>query len=205
MLVLCSNGLTGEKLFNEVKRRMKSGKTAAVVVTADNEYKEQNYHVPRTIDELNRLGLTAECFDLDKQPPELLLNYDAVTLIGGNPYYLLDAIRRTNAEPVLRKLAQNKTLIGWSAGALVCAASLALIDVYSPEMNFLELDDLTALGLWDGYILPHYSKFIDRYERFEERCQEFEAAHGCEVMRINDREGIIIDYGEVIICREKTT
>ena len=203
MLVLCSNGLTGQKLFDEVKSRMHS-KTlcAAVVVTADNEYKERNYHVPHTVDELSRLGLSSECFDLDGQSPELLLNYDAVTFIGGNPYYLLDSLRRTNAKPVLEKLAREKTLIGWSASALVMGPSLGLIDIYSPEMNFLGLRNLTAMRLTDIYILPHYSKFINRYKRFEERCREFEAANGCEVLRLNDGEGIVVDGENVIVCKE---
>ena len=192
MLLLCSNGLTSEYLLDEVKKYAKDAKTAAVVVTADNEYKENNYHVGRVIGELQSIGIKSECFDIDFQEPLLLLNYDVVEFIGGNPYYLLDVLRKTNSKPILEELVKNKILISWSAGALVMGKSLELINIYSPEMNFMNLKDLPGTGLTDVYILPHYSKFLSKYERFEERCREFEIMHNCNVVRLNDGEGIMI-------------
>ncbi len=41
MLVLCSNGLSSENLIKSMRKRIKKCSTAAVVVTADNEYKEK--------------------------------------------------------------------------------------------------------------------------------------------------------------------
>ena len=82
MLILCSNGLTSEKLLASVSERAIDCKTAALVVTADNEYKEKNYHVQRCVEELKSLNLTVDIFDIDKQPAELLLNYDIVEFIG---------------------------------------------------------------------------------------------------------------------------
>lgn len=60
-------------------------------------------------------------------------------------------------------------------------------------MNFLKLDDLSALKLTDVQILPHYSKFLKRYDNFEEKCLEYEKENQCSVFRINDGEGVIID------------
>lgn len=70
MLVLCSNGLSSEKLQTYIRSKMIGCKNAALVVTADNEYKENNYHVPRCISELESLNLTVDIFDLDKQPAD---------------------------------------------------------------------------------------------------------------------------------------
>ena len=50
-------------------------------------------------------------------------------------------------------------------------------------------------------VLPHYSKFKNRFDRFEERCFSYEEAHGIEVIRINDGEGVLIDDRGVSICR----
>ena len=75
----------------QVQQHLANSKKAALVVTADNEYKEQNYHVPRCIKELEALGLTVDIFDLDKDAPELLLNYDVVEFIGGNPFFCCTA------------------------------------------------------------------------------------------------------------------
>ena len=193
MLVLCSNGLSSNALISRVREKLCDCKTAALVVTADNEYKENNYHVQRCIAELESLNLKVDLFDLDKQAAEELLSYDVVEFIGGNPYYLLQAIRNSHAEPVLRDIANNKILIGWSAAVFVFSPTLELVNRYTPEMNFMNLTDLTALGLTDIEVLPHYNKFLKRFEQFEEQCLAYEEEHRVKVIRLNDGEGIIIN------------
>ncbi len=200
MIILTSNGLSSIKLLNELRKYIKSGK-AALVVTADNEYKEKNYHVERLKKELESLDLEVEIFDFDKQTPSELLDYDVVELIGGNPYYLLDSIRKNGFSVALKYFAENKCLIGCSAGALVLTPTLNLIDIYSSEMNIVNLKDLTACNLTDIQILPHYSKFIKRYDRFEERCLRYEKENNCKVIRLNDGEAVIKDGENTVIIK----
>ena len=201
MLVLCSNGLSSNKILAYMKEKVVSCKTAALVVTADNEYKENNYHVARCIKELETLDLKVDVFDLDKQPASILLQYDVVEFIGGNPYYLLHSIRENNAQEILRDIAQNKVLIGWSAAAFVFSPTLELVNCYSPEMNFIGLTDLSALSLTEIQVLPHYNRFLSKFENFEEKCCEYEKEHDVRVIRINDGEGVFIDE-EVYVCKE---
>ncbi len=196
MIILTSNGLSSKKLLDAMGEHIKSGK-AALVVTADNEYKEKNYHVERLTKELQMLGLSVECFDFDKQSPDELQAYDVIELIGGNPYYLLRSIRENRFHEVLAFFAENKCIIGCSAGALVLTPSLDLIDLYSPEMNIVGLDNLTACHFTDIQILPHYKKFLKRYDRFEEKCVEYENTRQCSVIRLNDGEGVIIEHKNV--------
>lgn len=200
MLVLCSNGLSSDLLLTHLNNKMTGCKTAALVVTADNEYKENNYHVPRCVAELQSLNLNVDIFDLDKQPANLLLNYDVVEFIGGNPYYLLHTIRQSNSTEILRTIATTKILIGWSAAAFVFGPSLDLVNCYSSEMNFLRMTDLRGLSLTNIQILPHYSKFITRFELFEEKCCAYEKKHNIEIIRINDGDGVFIDDG-IYICK----
>ena len=201
MLVLCSNGLSSNKILAYMKEKVVSCKTAALVVTADNEYKENNYHVARCIKELETLDLKVDVFDLDKQPASILLQYDVVEFIGGNPYYLLHSIRENNAQEILRDIAQNKVLIGWSAAAFVFSPTLELVNCYSPEMNFIGLTDLNALSLTEVQVLPHYNRFLSKFENFEEKCCEYEKEYDVRVIRINDGEGVFIDE-EVYVCKE---
>ena len=217
MLALLSNGITSEKLHNELSKQIK-GTKAAIVVTADNEYKSENYHIPRCFKELNALGLTAQLFDFDTQNATELLKNDVVYIIGGNPYYLLnlyyqnqqfhfeinyqDSIRKTNAEAILKQIAEEKVLIGWSAGALVLTPSIAIIDKYSPEMNIVGISDLSGLCLTDTYILPHYSKFLNRYENFEEKCKQYELENLLQVIRLNDGEGVLIVDDKQIFIKD---
>lgn len=201
MLILCSNGLSSEKLLSTIKSKMCDSKTAALVVTADPEYKEKNYHVDRCICELNSLGLIVDIFDLDTQPTDLLLNYDVVEFIGGNPYYLLNSIRENNAVDALKYISDSKILIGWSAAVFVFSPTLKLVDRYSPEMNFLGLNDLSGLDLTSVQILPHYGKFLNRIENFEEKCSAYEIAERVCVIRLEDGEGVIVEGEHVEIVR----
>ena len=132
VLVLCSNGLSSDTLLAHISSKTAACKTAALVVTADNDYKENNYHVPRCVSELQALNLNVTIFDLDKQSADLLLNYDVVEFIGGNPFYLLHAIQENNAIEVLRNIAASKILIGWSAATFVFGPTLELVNCYSP-------------------------------------------------------------------------
>ena len=168
MIALLSNGITSEALRKAVNEFISPLASAAVVVTADNEYKEQNYHVPRVVKELQDYGLTVDTFDLDKQDATELLNYDVVEFIGGNPYYLLNSIRKHNATDIIKQLAEKKVLLGWSAGALVLTPSIEIVNRLTPEMNIVDLDGLNGLSLVDTHILPHYNKFMNHFENLED-------------------------------------
>ena len=195
MILLCSNGLTSEKIKAELRKHVKGCKSAAVVVTADNEYKENNYHVPERVEELESLGLEVGLFDIDVADPELLSEYDVVLFIGGNPFYLLDSIRSHGAERVLRLIAREKVLIGVSAAAFVFSPSLELCNQYTPEMNFVGLVDLTGLALTEVEVLPHYSRYLEKFPGFEDTCAKYEKKAGKEVVRLNDGDGVFVCSG----------
>ena len=200
MLVLCSNGLSSEKLRAFLSPRFQNVQTAALVVTADPVYKEKNYHVVRCQNELSKFGLTTDIFDIDLQSAEQLLTYDVVEFIGGNPFYLLHAVQKHHAESILKEIAEKKILIGWSAAVFVFGPTLELVNRYSPEMNICQLENLQALSLTDIEVLPHYSKFLKRIPHFEETCREYEETHHKQVLRLNDGDGILIDGNDVISC-----
>jgi len=201
MLILCSNGLTSNAIIEALRPYTDRLKTAALVVTADHVYKENNYHVPGGIEELKSLGLAVDVFDIDTMPCEALEEYDVVEFIGGNPYYLLDSTRRHRAEPILRRVADSKVLIGWSAAAFVFGPSLSLVNKFSPEMNIMGLSDLTAIGLTDVEVLPHYDRFLSRFDHYEETCAKYEADTGVAVVRLNDGDAVLIRGTEKEIIR----
>jgi len=192
MLLLCSDGLTSPALLNCARENLPRGaRRAALVVTADYKYKENDVHTARCRRELEQLGLGVTLFDFDAAPAQELLAFDVVELMGGNPFYLLKSIREHQAYAVLAEIAGEKLLIGWSAGALVLGPGLELINRYTPGMNLWAVDDLRGLRLTDAYILPHYKKYLNRFERFEETCADFEREKNVRVLRISDGEGLL--------------
>lgn len=193
MIILTSNGLSSEKLLNETQKYVSQNMKAAIVTTASVGYKEKDWHVPRLKSELEQIGLTATCFDFEFESPQLLFQYDLVEIIGGNPFYLLNQVHLRDAKNIFSEIAKNKILIGISAGSIVLQKSIDLIAQYSPEMNNdIQLKDLTGLALTNIEILPHYQRYLSRFDRFEERAKEYEQSNNCSVIRINDGEGIFI-------------
>ena len=200
MIALLSNGITSEALKNSLSKYIAPLSRATVVVTADNEYKENNYHVPRVINELKEYGLSVNTFDLDTQDATELLKYDVVEFIGGNPYYLLNSIRLHNASSIIKQLAEEKVLLGWSAGAFVLTPSIEIVDKLTPKMNIVNLENLNGLSLTNTHIFPHYSKFEKRFDNLDAICKAYEKEHNCAIVRLNDGDGIIIENGvETII------
>lgn len=195
MIALLSNGITSEALRNALREYIAPLSSAAVVVTADNEYKERNCHVPRVVDALEEYGLSVDTFDLDTQDASELLKYDVVEFIGGNPYYLLNSIYVHNASAVIKQLAEERVLLGWSAGAMVFTPSIEIVDKLTPEINIVPLDDLEGLCLTNTHLIPHYNKFLKRFDKLEDICKAYEQDHNCSVVRLNDGDGIIIDNG----------
>lgn len=201
MIVLCSNGLSSKAIMEKMKEHISGLSTAVIVVTADNEYKEKNYHIPRCKEELTQLGLDVNIIDIDVESAEHLLNYDVIEFIGGNPFYLIDSIRKSKAEGILRTISEEKILIGWSAAAFVFGPSLSLVNKYTPEMNIVGIKDLSGLQLTNAEVLPHYSRFISRFEHFEEICAEYEKEYATSVIRLNDGDGLFIDGKKQLLIR----
>ncbi len=195
MIALLSNGITSPQLKNALYKHLHPLSNAAIVVSADNVYKEKNYHVPRITRELQDFGLTVTTFDLDIQEPAELLKYDVVEFMGGNPYYLLHSIRVHNASNVIKEIAAKKVLIGWSAGALILTPSIDLVDKLTPEMNVVDIKDMSALALFGTCIVPHYTKFLNRYENLENICKQYEKETHSKLIQLNDGDGIIIENG----------
>ena len=101
----------------------------------------------------------------------------------------------------MKEISSRKILIGWSASAFVFGPSLELVNLYSPEMNYMNLTDLTGLSLSSIEVLPHYSRFLSKFQNFEETCKAYEKEHSVTVFRLNDGDGIFVDNGIVELCR----
>lgn len=194
MLTLTSNGLTTPDLIQKATPFLK-GKRCALVTTASVGFKEKDWHVPRLAEELFSCGAASvELFDFDLQSPEAFSAYDAALLIGGNPFYLLASIRKHGFADVLNIFGKDKTLIGVSAGSLVLTPSIGIIMQYAPEMNdIVGLTDLSALHLYPHQLLPHYGKFLTKFDLFEQKAQIYEQQHGIRLIRLNDGEAIFCE------------
>lgn len=198
-MILTSNGLTSIAIHEAFATLLDEGYTkAAIVVTADPEYRERNLKAVRTKEEFDRIGFRTNFFDIEFTSPQSLIDYDIVYLNGGNPFYLLHQIRKSRADRVLRELLdRGKVLSGASAGSIVLGETLALITEFDPQLSDgIGLTDTTGIGLTTVILCPHYSKYMTRYERFEERIRHVEQRDDITITRLDDGEAIVIQDGQ---------
>ncbi len=147
-----------------------ANKKAAVIANAMDflEKSERDKSIQQEIDDLTKLGLTAEeldlrdYFDKSKDLNNKLNTYGLIWVRGGNTFILRRAMAQSGFDKLLRKKNKNPDFIyaGYSAGACVM----------SPTLYGLELVDnphripakyksnviWDGLGIIDFFIAPHY-------------------------------------------------
>lgn len=147
-----------------------ANKKAAVIANAMDflEKSERDKSVQQEIDDLTKLGLTAEeldlrdYFDKSKDLNSKLNTYGIIWVRGGNAFILRRAMAQSGFDKLLRKKNKNPDFVyaGYSAGACVI----------SPNLYGAELVDnphriparYKSNVIWDGvgiinfFIVPHY-------------------------------------------------
>lgn len=151
------------------------GRSVAFIPTAS-LVEEYRGYVDDARKAFRALGIAVEELDIDAAAPEhiarTLQQNDYIYVSGGNTFYLLQEMRRKNADRMLADcIKQGKAYIGESAGTLVLSPDIAC---YAPMDNPAaapELDGTKGLALIPFYPLVHY-----RSEPFTEVCEQILAA-----------------------------
>jgi len=200
-VILTSNGLTSQIIIDTFAKYFHNGyRKSAIVVTADPEYREKNWNAVKIKNIFDDIGFSTDFFDIEFSQPEQLLIYDVIFFIGGNPFYLLNQIRKTHTDKILYDLiAGNKVVSGSSAGSIVLGTSIALINEFDPQLNNnTGLTDFTGVGLTEINLCPHYTKYLNRYDDFENRICLVEDKYDIKITRISDGEAVIIDNNRAV-------
>ena len=198
MLILTSNGISSEKLFNKTKELIKENmKSVALIPTASNELEDKEFNILRHTEIFGRLGLSVEIFDIDVQNPKLLDKYDVIFLMGGNPFYLLEIMRKTNCKELFSSYIKNKIIIGASAGSIIFGNTLGFIYELEPELNDrVKLTDFTGLCLTDINIFPHVTTLINVFDRCLERLDNFAKCNNIKLIYLEDGQAVFVDERE---------
>lgn len=200
MLILTSNGLSSSALQHEAKKLLQQPcRSLALVPTASNFQPEKEHNIGRHTEIFKQLGLSVDVIDIAKENPAALTNYDVVFLMGGNPFYLLDIMRKTTCDVILSRFAENKTIIGASAGSLVLGPSIELIHQLHPELNAsINITDFTGLCLTDLIVYPHTARYISMIDGFLNKIKDYEHRSNYNITCINDGQAVFIKNDDVL-------
>ena len=125
---------------------------------------------------------------------------DVIYFTGGNFFFLMDQLRKTETDELLKKeLANGKLMIGESAGAIICAPTIQYIEQMDEKPEDYSQEDNEGLDLIDFYVLPHY--LTAPFKKITERIMaEFSDLNICA---INNHQAIIVnDEGSKVICKD---
>jgi dipeptidase E len=115
--------------------------------------------------QLRMHGFTCDRIDVagwqDRSLAKHLAGFDVLYIQGGNTFYLLDQLRRSGADTIIRDLVTGDHAVycGISAGSVVAGPDIAVAG-WSPEWdrNEVGLTDLAGLGLVPFVLSPHYEQ-----------------------------------------------
>lgn len=147
------------------------GKTVTFIPTAS-KLEEVTFYVDEDRLAFEKLGMIVEILEIDQKSYEIIeetLNKnDYIFISGGNTFFLLQELRKSQADKIISKLIkQGKPYIGSSAGSIVLAPDIEYIKNMDDSSIALELSDTKAMGIINFAILPHFGD-----EPFSEVTQE---------------------------------
>lgn len=163
-LILTSYGLTtgiGRKLISkELKEYDLADKKIFL-------FHEPHYSIETMLIEVCLdLGFKKENIVLSGQQKSYqdVLECDIYYCTEGNTFEVLSILRERGLDGVIREGFKNgnKIYIGCSAGAAIAGVSIE--EVKDFDRNFVGIVDFEGLSLFDGIIIPHYTKLeLKRY------------------------------------------
>ncbi|MBD8974845.1 MAG: peptidase S51 [Clostridiales bacterium] len=141
-----------------------NGKSAVLIPTAAKAEGGNSIYIKRQRRALEKLGIKACVLDISvaesNEITAKLLNSDIIYIGGGNTFYLLQELKESGADKLIKKqVLLGKAYIGESAGAVVAAPYIDYIEDMDKRDAAPNLSDCSALGLVDFYPLPHMNSF----------------------------------------------
>lgn len=175
----------------------------AFIPTAANCEPDKSY-IYSSFDELKEMGVRDIInIDLENENKKSLLqkfsDCDVIYVNGGNTYYLLDRMRKSGFDLIIKDLLnEGKIYVGLSAGSMVAGPDIESagwpVDIH--DQNIVNMTDTKALNLVPFELSPHFIE-SDR-PVLERRTKEV----NYPVIAITDKQAVLCVDGKYKIVGE---
>ena len=116
------------------------------------------------------------------------LSFDVVYVSGGNTFGTFERLKECNFTEEIMKLVKNGAVyIGGSAGAHIACPDFSHVSKY--DENNTALTDFKGLGLFDGYLICHFTE--DRRQDFENLQKQYK-----KVYALTDEDALVYEDNE---------
>ncbi len=145
------------------------------------------------------MGFAVTDYDLKGKNPqslhEDLSKYQVIFVSGGNTYYLLNEVKKSGFDIVIKRLlASGVVYIGSSAGSVIMCPTIDHARAIEHPELVPELTDYTAIGLTAKLIAPHYGN-----PKYNERYKQMESEWGDKLILLRDDQAVIVNDDETEI------
>lgn len=133
-----------------------------------------------------------------------LANYDMLFVSGGNTYYLLQELQKSQTIDVIKKLVDNgMPYIGSSAGSVIAGVDVSIIGDLDDIGKAPELRGTDGIGLVDLAIIPHWGN--EKYDKkmMEVMEKNFDLKNKFVLVRDNQYVEVKDDWYRVVDVAEK--
>ena len=147
---------------------------------------------------LEKMGLTVDELDVSTAAHEdivsKLTKNDYIYITGGNTFFLLQELRKSGADKVIKEQVNSgKLYIGESAGSIVAAPNIEYASAMDSVKKAPDLQGFAGLGLTDFYTVPHHIN-----APFKKAAEKIKAQYAALNLRpISNSEAVLVSGDEV--------
>lgn len=129
----------------------------------------------------------------------MMSDTDIVFVAGGNSYYLLDKVKSSGFDKIVKKrIEEGLIYVGSSAGSILCCPTIDGAKQFDDPNDAPNLKNYSGLDLINKIIIPHAQK--EKYfERIKETTEIMEKA-GYEVISLTDKQAVIVNGDKVKVA-----
>ena len=201
-----ANSSIAKALFEMVGKKGEDTSLVFIPTASNVEMGDKNWLIDDLVS-LQKLNLkTIEIADISAVPQDIWEpKFEAADVLffeGGNTFYLMEWMNRSDLISVLPKYLETKVYVGVSAGSMVVCKDLALRQsqtLYDEDLE--KTENIAGLNLVDFYVLPHLnSNYFTKLR--EETIRQATSGMSETVYALDDQSAVKIDEGGIEIISE---
>lgn len=172
--------------------------SVAFIPTAGDLYAEKPW---MDADRQKFINLGFQVVDIDikqfskEQLKQKLSAMDIIFVAGGTTTYLLEKVRQSGFDEIIKELVNKGIIyIGSSAGSVLAGPSIEVDRIYDHRNLGKELDSYEGLGLVDFIVLPHADN-----KKYESVIQQIVKKFGkkYKLQKLDDNQAVLVKDGQV--------
>lgn len=176
-----------------IKKYLKENSKIGFVPTAS-ELENDRLYMENDREDLLKMNFIIIDINISKETKEEIIRkfneIDAIFMVGGNSFYLLQQLKTKNVLQELIDFANNKIYVGSSAGSCIACPSIDYLEKLDDKLKAPLLNNCNAMNLVDFYILPHYMS----KEKYTKLADEIEKAYtNYKFLKLTNEQAIIVN------------